>query len=600
MSSRSQGLTRRGLLMSAAAAGLVPTACAAADEPSSLHAFFEASYQRQLARSPQLQTSLGLATGKDRWDRPGQEAARETQSALQAELAAAHGFDRNALSPSDRPSLEVFRFATRRQLAILEWRDQTLPLSHMRGIHRTIPQTLMNNHTIAGEEDARAYITRLERVEPLLLEMTGEMERRAALGTRVPLFARQGVVTTFENFAGGALSEGDGENVIRADFRRKIGEAGFSGEVQRALLADADAALAGPFRRGVEAVTGYLRDTAGDAPEESGAWTLPGGQDFYRAVLEIETTLPVTADEIHETGLSETARLHAALRAKMAELGFAGDLQDFFAHLRDYPGFYFSNDDTGREAYLAEARAVLDEMYARLDGLFGRLPRAALEVRRVEPWLERSAGIAGYVPPSADGSRPGVFLVNLYDMNRLPRYQLQALAYHEGVPGHHLEAAIARELEHLPAFRRTSGYTAFSEGWALYAEEIPEELGLYRDPWQQVGKLTMELMRAGRLVADSGLHAKGWTRAQAAAWLEANTADSSDVTAGAVNRYAVIPGQAVAYAAGKIAVMEMRRDAQARLGTGFDLSAFHDALLGEGPLPLPILRQQIEQWTTTQ
>ncbi|WP_429911671.1 DUF885 domain-containing protein [Glycocaulis sp.] len=600
MSNRSQGLTRRGLLAGTAAAGLVPWACTLADEQSYLQAFFEASYQRQLANSPQLQTSLGLATGKDRWDRPGQEAARETQGALQAELAAADGFDRNALSPSDRLSLDVFRFATRRQLAILDWRDHTLPISHMRGIHRTIPQTLMSNHTIANEEDARAYISRLEGVEPLLLELTGEMERRAALGTRVPLFAREGVIATFENFGGGALAAGEGENVIRADFRRKIGEAGFSGEVQRALLADADAALAGPFRRGVDAVTGYLRNTAGEAPEESGAWTLPGGQDFYRAALEIETTLPVTADEIHETGLSETARLHTALRAKMAELGFAGDLQDFFAHLRDHPGFYFSNDDAGREAYLAEARAVLDEMYARLDGLFGRLPRAALEVRRVEPWLERSAGIAGYFPPSADGSRPGVFLVNLYDMSRLPRYQLQALAYHEGVPGHHLEAAIARELEHLPAFRRTSGYTAFSEGWALYAEEIPEELGLYRDPWQQVGKLTMELMRAGRLVADSGLHAKGWTRAQAAAWLEANTADSSDVISGAVNRYAVIPGQAVAYAAGKIAVMEMRSGAQARLGTRFDLSAFHDALLGEGPLPLPILRQQIEQWTATQ
>ncbi len=600
MSPQTQGVTRRGLLASAAAAGLVPAACTASDESSNLHAFLEASYQRQLARSPQLQTSLGLATGKDGWDRPGQEAAREMQSALQAELAAADGFDRKALSPADRLSLQVFRFATRRQLAILEWRDQTLPLSHMRGIHRTIPQTLMNNHTIAAEEDARAYIKRLEGVEPLLLEMTAEMERRAALGTSVPLFARQGVVTTFENFAGGALTEGEAENVIRADFRRKIGEAGFSGEVQQVLLADADAALAGPLRRGVEAVTGYLRDTAGDAPEESGAWTLPGGQDFYRAMLEIETTLPVSAEEIHETGLAETARLHTVLREKMAELGYVGDLQDFFAHLRNHPGLYFTNDEAGREAYLAEARAVLDEMYTRLDGLFGRLPRAALEVRRVEPWLERSAGIAGYFPPSADGSRPGIFLVNLYDMNRLPRYELQALAYHEGVPGHHLEAAIARELEHLPAFRRISGYTAFSEGWALYAEEIPEELGLYRDPWQQVGKLTMELMRAGRLVADSGLHAKGWTRAQTAAWLAENTADSTGVIAGAVNRYAVIPGQAVAYAAGKIAVMEMRREAEARLGARFDLSAFHDVLLGEGPLPLPILRQQLDQWTATQ
>lgn len=600
MSGLVEGLTRRALLASAAAAGLVPNACIAPDEPAQLYAFFEASYQRQLARSPQLQTSLGLAGGKDRWDRLGQEAARETQSALQAELAATDGFDRNALNPSDRLSLELFRFATRRQLTTLEWRDQTLPLSHMRGIHRTIPQTLMNNHTIANEEDAHAYISRLEGVEPLLLELTAEMERRAALGTRVPLFAREGVIATFENFGGGALAAGEGENVIRADFRSKIAEAGFSGSVQQALLADADAALAGPFRRGLDAVTGYLRDTAGDAPEESGAWTLPGGQDFYRAALEIETTLPVSAEEIHETGLAETARLHAALHEKMAELGYVGGLRGFFRHLREDPAFYFTNDDAGREAYLAEARAVLDEMYARLDGLFGRLPRAALEVRRVEPWLERSAGIAGYFPPSADGSRPGVFLVNLYDMNRLPRYELQALAYHEGVPGHHLEAAIARELEHLPAFRRTSSYTAFSEGWALYAEEIPDELGLYRDPWQQVGKLTMELMRAGRLVADSGLHAKGWTRAQAAAWLAENTADSPGVIAGAVNRYAVIPGQAVAYAAGKIAVMEMRRDAQARLGTGFDLSAFHDALLGEGPLPLPILRQQIEQWTATQ
>jgi uncharacterized protein (DUF885 family) len=284
------------------------------------------------------------------------------------------------------------------------------------------------------------------------------------------------------------------------------------------------------------------------------------------------------------------------MRALMPRLGVSGSLADLFAHARSSDDLYYPDTAEGKARYLDEMRAKIDAVMARLDEIMTRRPRAPLEVRPVEPWLEASAGTAGYFAPSADGSRPGILLVNTRSMRNLPVYELSALAYHEGVPGHHLERAVSRELTGLPRFRQFGGYTAFSEGWALYAEQLPMEMGLYADAWQEFGQLSMELMRAGRLVVDTGVHALRWSRERAVGWLDENTPSNHDDNVTAIQRYIVTPGQACAYEMGKLRMMALRDRARTRLGAAYDIRRFNDTILGSGPLPLPILEENVDRW----
>jgi uncharacterized protein (DUF885 family) len=284
------------------------------------------------------------------------------------------------------------------------------------------------------------------------------------------------------------------------------------------------------------------------------------------------------------------------MQAIQARVGFGGSLQDFFAFMRTDRRFYHPDTPEGRAAYLAEANALLEEIRGRQAELFGRLPTKAVEVRAVEAWRERSAPKASYTNPPQDGSRPGIFYVNLADMSAQPRYQLAAILYHEAIPGHHIETVIAHELTGIPRFRRFAGIAAFSEGWGLYSERLPKEMGLYADPYSDFGRLSMALMRACRLVVDTGLHAMRWTRAQATDYLDRNMPSSHYDNQREIDRYIVLPGQATSYYVGMRKILELRERAQAGLGDAFDLRAFHDLVLGNGPLPLPMLEEQVDGW----
>jgi uncharacterized protein (DUF885 family) len=275
-------------------------------------------------------------------------------------------------------------------------------------------------------------------------------------------------------------------------------------------------------------------------------------------------------------------------------------LQEFFDFMRTDERFYYANDDAGRERYLEEARAIIDDMRNRIDELFLSRPEAALDVKRVEPFRERSAGKAFYQRPAADGSRPGVYYANLYDMQDMPIYQMQALAYHEGIPGHHMQIAMAQELEGLPRFRRYGGYTAYVEGWGLYAEWVPAQLGLYEDPYADFGRLAMELWRAGRLVVDTGLHHKRWSREDAIDWLSKNTPNPHGDVVKAIERYIVMPGQATAYKIGMLKIQELRARAERALGEAFDVREFHDVVLASGPVPLPLLESLVDDYIKRQ
>lgn len=308
----------------------------------------------------------------------------------------------------------------------------------------------------------------------------------------------------------------------------------------------------------------------------------------------------MSADTIHQLGLDEVARIHGEMRAIMDKVGFKGDLKAFFEFMRQNEGFYFPDNDAGRRAYLREATALIDNMNSRLDEVFKVKPKAPLIVKQVEAFREKSAGKAFYNQPSADGSRPGTYYANLYDIMAMPKYQMEALAYHEGIPGHHMQIAIAQELEGLPSFRRFGSYTAYIEGWGLYSEYFPKEMGLYSDPYSDFGRLAMELWRSCRLVVDTGIHAKKWTREQAIAYYMDNTPNAESDAVKMVERHIVMPSQATAYKVGMNKILALRAYAKEVLGERFDIRAFHTLVLQNGPLPLDVLEQEVKDWVAAQ
>jgi len=332
------------------------------------------------------------------------------------------------------------------------------------------------------------------------------------------------------------------------------------------------------------------------ATTEDGVWKLPDGKAYYETRLEARTTTDMSAEEIHQLGLSETERIHGEMREIMALVGFEGSLQEFFEFMRTDEQFYLPNTPEGRAEYIAGAEEIIAGMEARLTEVFNRFPEADMVVKAVEPFRERSAGKAFYQRPSADGSRPGTYYANLYRMEDMPTYQMEALAFHEGTPGHHMQIAIQQELDDVPSFRRFSGVTAYSEGWGLYSEYFPKEMGFYQDPFSDFGRLAMELWRAARLVVDTGLHDKQWTREEAVQWLLDNTPNPEGDAIKAIDRYIVMPGQATAYKIGMNKILELRARAESELGAAYDIRDFHDVVLANGPVPLSILEENVEAY----
>ncbi|WP_129791504.1 DUF885 family protein [Sphingosinicella sp. CPCC 101087] len=573
-----------------------PLFAAQSDEDARLEAFFEAVYQRGLDRSPIAQSRQGIRTNQDEWDDLSEARAIENHALRQQDLARLRTFDMERLSPQSRLSYRMFERGAEQAIRNWRWRRHEYALTQMGGMHTRVPTTLLNSHPIRTAADAEAYILRLERVAPLMAQVVAELERQEAAGVRPPRFVYPLVIGPCENLLGGQPFDAGADSPLLADFKTKLNDSQVPEGDRADLVRRAQAALRGGFADGYRTLISYLRAAEGRADEVDGVWKLPDGQAFYAAQLEAYTTLPLDPSDVHALGLREVAGIHDEMEAIKARVGFGGSLQDFFAFMRADPRFYHPDTPEGRTAYLAEANALLEEIRGRQGELFGRLPTKPVEVRAVETWRERSAPKASYTNPPQDGSRPGIFYVNLADMSAQPRYQLAAILYHEAIPGHHIETVIAHELTGIPRFRRFAGIAAFSEGWGLYSERLPKEMGLYTDPYADFGRLSMALMRACRLVVDTGIHAMRWTRAQATDYLDRNMPSSHYDNQREIDRYIVLPGQATSYYIGMRKILELRERARAGLGDAFDLRAFHDLVLGNGPLPLPMLEEQVDGW----
>jgi uncharacterized protein (DUF885 family) len=395
---------------------------------------------------------------------------------------------------------------------------------------------------------------------------------------------------------GRPFDDGPADSPLFADFKAKIGVITLDEKRREELTAQAVQALLSSVRPAWDSAIAWAKSAEQRATTDDGIWKLPDGGVYYDFLLEDFTTTKLTAAEIHDIGLREVARLHGEMRRVIHEVGFEGDLAAFFDFMREDDRFYYPDTPEGQAAWLAEATRSIAAIRARLPELFVTLPKAELVVRAVEPFREKSASKAFYQRPAQDGSRPGVFYANLYRMREMPKYEQEALAFHEGIPGHHMQNAVAAEQEALPQFRRGGGYTAYSEGWGLYSERLGKELGFYKDPYSEFGRLALELHRAVRLVVDTGLHAGRWSREQTIRYHVENSPTGEDAAIRATERYILNPGQATAYMIGMLKIVELRERAAATLGKDFDIREFHDLVLRTGAVPLTVLESEVLRW----
>jgi uncharacterized protein (DUF885 family) len=573
----------------------VTAAAAISAEEQRLNQFFADTYAEDMQRYPFTASYLGIKDNHDQWNSVSESFQDESKAITEARLETINGFDESQLSDARKLSLSLYRLGLERDLMVDEYRHHDYILHQFRGPHTSVASGLINIHQIKDLADAEAYIGRLNNVALYFDGVIEQLNIRTEQGFMLVEWMYPQILEAAGNVITGApFDDSDEDSAIWGDFQTKVAALELEDAEKQRLLSAAKTALIEVVQPAYVRLIATLEVQSQGGDSDDGIWRYEDGDAFYQTLLKWYTTTELTADEVHELGLANVERIHGEMRAVMAQVGFEGTLQEFFASVRENPELRFANTDEGREEYLTAARDAIDAMRAQLPEFFGILPTSELTVKRVEAFREKSAGKAFYQGPPPDGSRPGIYYANLYDMDSMPKSDIEALAFHEGLPGHHLQRSISTELKDVPEFQRHSSFTAFTEGWGLYSEYLAKEMGFYQDPYSEFGRLSMELWRAARLVVDTGLHAKRWTREEAIAYLVENTPNAAWDCTKAIERYIAMPGQATAYMIGKIRILELREMAREALGDQFDIREFHDNVLKNGPVPLAILEENIK------
>ncbi len=589
-------LVKRGLSLAALALLAFVAACTP-NEPKPAGEIFDELFMESLRESPEYMAYLGMRERYDEWNDYSQASFDRSVAMSKDQLARLREIDAEGLDKSEALSLTLYSQRLENGLADTQWRYHGYPVNQMFGVHSSIPSFLINQHLIANKAEAEAYIARVRAVPEVLSHVIEDLNIRADQGIIAPKFVFPHSIRDSQNIIAGIGDDAGAEqNPLLEDFKAKLDKLELDDSLRADLLAQLNQALAEQFAPAYRELIVTLQALGERSEGNFGVWSLPNGAAYYANALKRITTTDMTPDQIHQLGLDEVARIQDEMRGIMLQVGFEGDLQAFFEFMRSDPQFYLPDTDEGRQAYLDEAARVIDEMEGRLDELFYSKPKARVMIKAVEAFREKSAGRAFYQRPAEDGSRPGTYYANLYRMQDMPTYDLEALAYHEGIPGHHMQGTISQEQQGLPMFRRHGGYTAYSEGWGLYSEYIPKEMGLYSNPYSDFGRLSMEIWRACRLVVDTGLHHKRWTREEAIDYLTANTSSSVVANTKAIERYMIMPGQATAYKVGMLKILELREKARTALGDQFDIRGYHELVLSNGAVPLNVLETLVDDW----
>lgn len=600
-------LSRRDFGLGVAATALVPAvATARAAAPASeidkqLTAYLDQAFEQELAMEPQWLARLGRKTQYDKLTDQS-EAALARRLAWRRESVAGmkRQFDRARLGEDARTSYDIWALELERAEEEYRWRGHAYVFGRG-GAHTSLPNFMINVHTVDDVADMEAYVARVTAIGPALDVETEKARRAAEAGVRMPRFAYDQSLLEVRRVTTGAPFDGAADAALFADAKGKIAALRTAGKIDDAratqLTQAVATAMTSTMKPAYDRLGAWLAaDREKASPEPQGAVALPDGRACYDALLRQQTTTAMTADEIHALGLAEVARIRAEMEALKAKIGFTGKLEEFFVFMRTDDRFYVSNDDAGRTAYLKLAEGYLSAMKAALPKSFGRIPKSDLIVKQVEAYRAEPGGAAHYNSGAVDGSRPGVFYVHLADTRATPTYEIEGTSYHEGWPGHHMQISLAQEMTGVPTFRTQYKYGAYVEGWGLYVELLAKEVGFYQDPYSDFGRLGREIWRAIRLVVDTGIHAKGWSEAQALEFYTANSPQPLAKIKSEIRRYFVMPAQATSYKVGMVKILALREKSRQALGAKFDLRGFHDVVLDAGALPLPVLEARVDRW----
>lgn len=574
--------------------------------PFSLNLFYEKVFVAAALEQPELLSSIGIA---EQFGYRRHNAHLDDVSIAQGDrdfarlrqnLADLRAYDPAAQTPSQRLSTRVLDWFLSNQLEGERFRFHDYPVDQLWGVQIQTPDFLINVHRIADRRGAQDYLARLGEIGRKYDQAIEGLEKRQQLGVVPPRFVIERVLASMREFAG----LGSAANPLCRHLDERLASLPELAEAERRELHDRctrsiETVVVPAYRR----LIAFFEQQLPLATSDDGAWKLPDGEAYYAWRLRSETSTRLTPQQVHEIGLAEVARIEAEMNtilAAQSQLRAGETATQALARLAGEPRFLLPDDDAGRNKALAQYSAMLAEQSGRSRALFGRLPSAPIEVKRVPTFKEKTAPGAYYNPPAMDGTRPGIFFANLRDMAETPTFRMRTLAIHEGVPGHHFQVALAQEMTGVPTFRKLLPFTAYMEGWALYAEALGKEMGLYDgDPWGDLGRLQDEMLRAVRLVVDTGIHQQRWTREQAIRYMVEKTGlpEASVVTE--IERYIVDPGQACAYKVGMLRIQAARERARQALGARFDAQAlkdFHDLVLGSGALPLEVLDELVDDW----
>ncbi len=572
-------------------------------KPAKIDWFYGRLFGQIALESPQMLSSMRILppwadfySHKLDDSSPAREA--ELSQRLKDGAATLASYDRSKLD--DKLSYDVLEYFVNMQLEGDRFRHYNYPVNQMFGVQSSLPDFMVQQHQVNSAKDARNYIRRLDAFREKFAQVIEGLKLREAKDIIPPQFTVEAVIEQMRNFVVPPANE----NILYTSFRDKLDKLP-DGEVSAAdredLLKRTEASINGYVYPAYRDLTAYFEGLQPKAQGNYGAWHLPDGDAYYAYAVRQHTTTDMTPEQVHQLGLSEVARISTEMDAILIAQGLTeGSIGERVQQLARQPEQMYPNTPEGKEAMLAEYQRILDDIDGKLGPAFDIRPKLGVEVRAIPTMSEKTAPGAYYQRGAFDGSRPGVFYANMRDAGENPKFAMRTLAYHEGIPGHHFQISIAQELTGVPFFRKVLPFTAFSEGWALYSEQLAWEMGFQDDPLDNLGRLRDEMMRAVRLVVDSGIHYKHWTREQAIAYMMENTGMSeTDVTA-EIQRYFVNPGQALAYKAGMLKILELRERAKAKLGEKFDLRRFHDVVLSNGALPMALLERVVDEWIAKQ
>lgn len=561
-------------------------------EGERLHSFFEWSFNSLLERDPLMLGQLGVKKKQNELNDLSFEFQQETLKILAQHQGILRSFDKTSLSVEDQRLYDIYEWVLKDRLSDETWRDYAYIVNTMRGVQSAIPSYMIQVHQVQSVEDLRNYVDRLLQFKLFYSQAVNQLMRSEQKGVILPQFLFDKVIADSANIITGKPFEESGtDSPLWADFKNKLQSLNLSSEQEKQWNERGREAFRKSVWPGYQQLILFLKAQKLRAPQDAGVWRFAKGDLYYRMLLKKMTTLELSPEEIHQLGLNEVQRIHKEMRLLQKKMGIPGKIQNLFVWAKQ-PQHFYPNTKNGRQSYLRLAQNWIDGIRPQVPNWLGKLPQANLVVLPVESFREKSAGLASYLTPSLDGKRPGIYYVNLSNMKALPRWESEALAYHEAIPGHHLQLALSQENKTIPRFQKHSRFAAWSEGWGLYAEKFPKEFGFYKDTSSDFGRLSLELRRACRLVVDTGLHSLKWSREKAIDYLNQNSPGDVEDHGRQIDRYTVMPGQATAYTIGLHKILQMRQYGEKQLGKKFSLKDFHDFIIGSGPMPLELLEKK--------